>query len=126
MKKEGNILIVDDQPMVLKTIREILEREGYKTTAVESGEAALKAAREEQFDVLLTDIKMPQMSGLELVEKMSEINPKTIPIMINGYPSVESVNHAFNKGAYNYLLKPIRRDKLCTAVAEALEERGKS
>ncbi|MBE9501722.1 MAG: response regulator [Dehalococcoidia bacterium] len=116
------ILIVDDQPAELEMMQEILDREGYETAAVGSGEEAMQLAPQ-AFDLLLTDIVMPHMGGLELIQAFQEVSPETVPVLITGYASIETARAAIQHGAYDYIVKPFDRAELCTAVAKALERK---
>lgn len=121
---KGKILIVDDQDIVRDTIVDILNREGYDTNSANSGDKALEILRKEKFDVLLTDIKMPGMNGLDLVEKAHTQFPEMLSILLTAYPSVDSIDQAIIKlGAFDYLLKPVLRDKLCEVVTSAMEKK---
>ena len=117
------VLIVDDEPFALEVVKEILDREGYQTVAVESGGAALQVAGRESFDLLLADIKMPQMNGLELIRSFQALSPQTVPILMTGYGSLETAREAIREGAYDYILKPFDRGEICVAVARALERK---
>jgi len=120
--KQGRILIVDDQPAVLEIMKEILDSEGYQTVATRSGEEALKLAPQ-AFDLLMADIVMPQMGGLELIRAFQKSSPDTVPMLITGFASVETAREAVDQGVYDYIVKPVDRDKLCNAVAKALERK---
>lgn len=121
--KSEKILIVDDEFMAREIMQEILEREGYQAMAVGSGEEALSLAQEQDFDLLLADIKMPEMDGLELVQRFREIKPETIPMLITGYASIETAQMAVREGVYDYIVKPFERSDLCAAVAKALRRK---
>ena len=119
---KGKVLVVDDQPMVRETIEDILNREGYDITSVSNGEDALALMRKKKFDVLLSDIRMSGMSGLDLIEKARREIPDIISILLTAYPSVDSIDQAIIRlGVFDYLLKPVRREKLCETVAKAME-----
>lgn len=119
LKKE-NILIVDDDVLVLETMRDMLEAGGYRTRAVSSARKALSLVQEEGFDLLLTDIKMPEMDGLELVQELRRRTPEIVSILITGYASVATARTAIRQGVYDYLLKPFDRTELTAAVENAL------
>lgn len=121
--KAEKILIVDDELMAREIMQEILEREGYQAIAVGCGEEALSLAQEQDFDLLLADIKMPEMDGLELVQRFREIRPETIPMLITGYASIETAQMAVREGVYDYIVKPFERSDLCAAVAKALQRK---
>jgi len=91
------ILIVDDQVAEREMMDEILRREGYETVAVGGGEEALKVAPQ-AFDLLLTDIVMPHMGGLELVKAFQEVSPETVSVLITGYASIETARAAIQHG----------------------------
>ncbi len=121
MRRE-KILIVDDQPAELEMMTDILDREGYETAAVGGGEEALQLAHQ-AFDLLLADIVMPHMGGLELIKAFQEVSPDTVTVLITGYASVETARAAIQHGAYDYVVKPFDRAELCSAVAKALERK---
>ena len=120
--KQGRILIVDDRSSVLEVMKEILDSEGYQTVAVGSGEEALQLAPQ-AFDLLLADIVMPGIGGLELIRAFQELSPHTVAILITGHASVETARGALDQGVYDYIVKPVDRDKLCNAVAKAFERK---
>ena len=118
---EGKVLVVDDQSGVREVLEVILKRAGYQTASVGSGEEALQMMSKESFDVLLADIRMHGMSGLDLVERVRQVSPDTVSILITAYPSVDSIEQAMTRlGVHEYLLKPVDKDKLCNAVAGAV------
>ena len=121
--KAERILIVDDEPGAREMMQEMLEREGYQAVAAGSGEEALAMAEGQDFDLLLADIKMPQMDGLELVRRFRALRPETIPMLITGYASVETAQMAVREGVYDYIVKPFQRSELCAAVAKALRRK---
>lgn len=121
---KGKVLVVDDQLAVRETMEEILKREGYQVASAEGSEQALEAMRKESFDVLLTDVRMPGMSGLDLVNEARKESPATISILITAYPNVEDIDQSIvHMGAYDYLLKPVRKERLCDAVAGAIRRK---
>jgi len=120
------ILIVDDETAAREVVQEILEREGYQAIAVGSGDEALRMAEGEGFDLLLADIAMPKMDGLELTQRFRQISPETICIMITGYASIETAQAAMRQGVFDYISKPFDRAELCAAVARALRQKRKT
>ena len=122
MKKRRKIIIVDDYQIELELMKEILDREGYAIVAARCGEEALQL-NDQTFDLILTDIVMPQMGGLELVQAFRELSPNTVPMLITGYPSAETAQAAAEQGVYDYIVKPFDRHKLCTAVASVLKRK---
>ena len=98
-----------------------LEHEGYDVVATASGEAALEHVRSEPFDLLLTDLRMEGMSGVELMAEVRKRWPDTPSIMLTGYASLDSAIEALREGAYDYLIKPTHVDVLKAAVARGVE-----
>ncbi len=99
--KQENILIVDDDTLVRDLMQDMLDAEGYHTTAVESGKSALSIAQGSVFDVLLTDIKMPEMDGLELVQELRQVSPEIVSILITGHASIATARKAILEGVYD-------------------------
>ena len=120
--KKKKILIVDDYPAELELMKEILDYEGYQTVTASSGEEALQL-NYGGFDLLLTDIVMPTMGGLELIQVFRELSPNTVPMLITGFPSIETAVAAAEQGIYDYIVKPFDRHRLCTAVSGALKRK---
>ena len=119
----SRILIVDDEPWAREMMQEMLEREGYLAFCAGSAEEALHLAEEEQFDLLLADIIMPHVDGLELIQRFQERSPDTVPMLITGYASVETAQAAMRQGVYDYIVKPFERADLCVAVSKALRRK---
>ena len=120
--KKKRILIVDDYPAELELMKEILDYEGYQTVTASSGEEALQL-NYGGFDLLLTDIVMPNMGGLELIQAFRELSPNTVPVLITGFPSIETAQAASEQGIYDYIVKPFERHMLCTVVNGALKRK---
>jgi DNA-binding NtrC family response regulator len=120
--KRKKILIVDDYLAELELMKEILDCEGYQTVTASCGEEALQLNHED-FDLLLTDIVMPTMGGLELVQAFRQLSPNTVPMLITGFPSIETAKAAAEQGIYDYIVKPFDRHRLCTAVSGALKRK---
>jgi DNA-binding NtrC family response regulator len=121
-QKQARILIVDDQPDVLDMMKEILDREGYETVAVGSGEEALQLTNE-SFDLLLADIVMPHMGGLELIQEFRKVSPDTVPMLTTGHADARTAKEALELGVYDYIVKPCDRAKLCSAMTKALDRK---
>lgn len=119
----AKILLVDDEPNVLLTAQEILEREQYSVDAVASGAAALRALQKSTYDLVLTDLKMEGMDGLELLGHVQKHSPHTVTVMMTGYGSLDSALEAVRHGAYEYLLKPVSVEDLKQAVVRSLERK---
>jgi DNA-binding NtrC family response regulator len=118
-----HILIADDDPQVLKLFGTVLSQEGYKVTTVERGDAALEKIRAEVFDLVLADLSMQPVSGIDILEATKRAHPETLVVIVTGHPSVESSVAALKKGAHDYILKPLGRDDLLQLVHKAVELR---
>jgi two-component system nitrogen regulation response regulator NtrX len=118
----SNILIIDDEKAIRKTLSEILSYEGYKMDEAGDGEEGLKKFREKDYDVILCDIKMPKMDGIEFLEKAKEANPDTPIIMISGHGTIETAVEAVKKGAYDYISKPPDLNRLLITIRNAMDK----
>ncbi len=118
----SNILIVDDEKAIRKTLGEILSYEGYKMDEAGDGEEALKKFREKAYDVVLCDIKMPKMDGIEFLERAREANPDVPIIMISGHGTIETAVEAVKKGAYDYISKPPDLNRLLITIRNAMDK----
>ncbi len=114
------ILIVDDEKPQRDMLAGFLEKQGYAVDTAESGRAALKLADQKHFELALVDLKMPEMDGIELLEKLKEQNPEIQIIMMTAYGTVENAVEAMQKGAYHYISKPINLDELKLDIKKAL------
>ena len=116
------IVIIDDEPITLKRIRRSLEKEGYRIAAFSSPQRALKHMEHSACDLVISDIQMPGMSGLDLMAKVRGRNPQIEFILITGYASFDGAVEATKEGAYHYLAKPFTPDQLRQRVAQALSQ----
>jgi two-component system nitrogen regulation response regulator NtrX len=121
-KLTGNILIIDDERSIRKTLNEILSYEGFKIEEATDGEEGLKLFSEKTYDVVLCDIKMPKMDGLEFLVKAGEINNDVPVIMISGHGTIETAVDAVKKGAYDYVAKPPDLNRLLITIRNALDK----
>ena len=117
------ILIVDDEKVIRDSFSRVLLKEGYSVEAVESGRVALERMAEEPPDIVLLDLKMPGLDGMETLRQMKEKAPDVVGIMITGYPTIESAVKAVKLGAYDYFSKPCSPEELRIIVARAAERR---
>ncbi len=122
MKNKGRLLIVEDEKVALKNLQHIMEKEDYEVTGTTSGTNALKILQEQEFDVVLTDLKMEKVDGLEVLEKCKSLYPDTEVIMITAYASIPSAVETMKKGAYDYIAKPFKLDEVRKVVREAVEK----
>lgn len=118
----SNILIIDDEKAIRKTLSEILSYEGYKIDEASDGEEGLRKLKEKEFDVVLCDIKMPKVDGLEFLEKSRETNADTPIIMISGHGTIETAVEAVKKGAYDYISKPPDLNRLLITIRNAMDK----
>jgi DNA-binding NtrC family response regulator len=116
----NKVLVVDDERNQREIYTLILEDDGYQVTTGQSGEHALKLAREQDFDLVLTDYKMTGMDGLTLLSELLRDDPSRLVVMMTAHGSVDSVKEALRSGAYDYLEKPIDREQLLKVVESAL------
>ncbi|SFQ38843.1 sigma-54-dependent transcriptional regulator [Parafilimonas terrae] len=125
-KISGNILIIDDERSIRKTLNEILSYEGFKIDEAVDGEEGLKMFTDKAYDVVLCDIKMPKIDGLEFLVKAAEINPDVPVIMISGHGTIETAVDAVKKGAYDYVAKPPDLNRLLITIRNALDKNSLS
>ena len=118
-----NICIVDDEPSILNTLSSILEDEGYQVSLAKSGPEALKLIRAEPPELVILDIWMPEIDGLETLKQIRQQFPKLMVIMMSGHGSVETAVKATKLGAYDYLEKPLDLEKVTILVRNALHQR---
>ena len=118
----SNILIIDDEKAIRKTLTEILSYEGYKIEEAGDGEEGLRRFREKTFDVVLCDIKMPKIDGIEFLDKVRELNPDVPVIMISGHGTIETAVEAVKKGAYDYIAKPPDLNRLLITIRNAMDK----
>ena len=116
------ILIIDDEKAIRKTLTEILSFEGYKIDESPDGEDGLKRFREKAYDVVLCDIKMPKLDGIEFLQKAGEVNPDIPIIMISGHGNIETAVEAVKKGAYDYISKPPDLNRLLITIRNAMDK----
>lgn len=122
----GTICIVDDEPAILNTLSSILEEEGYHITLAKTGEEALKVIQQEPPDVVILEVWIPDLDGLEVLKRVRAQFPNIMVIMMSGHGSVETAVKATKLGAYDYLEKPLDPERVITVVANAIRESGTS
>lgn len=117
----AKILIADDEKPIRDSLKIVLDEEGYSTEVVADGEEALQRIREENFDVVISDIKMPKIEGIQVMEEASKISPETFFIIMTAYASVKTAIDALRQGAYDYLIKPVEFDDVIVRVKRLLD-----
>ncbi len=122
MDQTGRLLIVEDEKTALKNLQHVMKKEGYEVTGTLSGPNALQLLEKEEFDVVLTDLKMEKVDGVEVLEKSRQLYPDSEVIMITAYASIPSAVETMKKGAYDYIAKPFNLDDVRKAVRSALEK----
>ena len=117
----ADILIIDDEKAIRKTLSEILSFEGYKIDEASDGEEGLKKFKDRNYDVVLCDIKMPKIDGIEFLQKAGESNPDIPIIMISGHGNIETAVEAVKTGAYDYISKPPDLNRLLITIRNAMD-----
>ncbi len=116
------ILIVDDDRTILTSFSEILQSKGYSIDTAESGTEAISKTEKDYFNLVLLDIKLPDMEGIDLLNSIRETNPRMMKIVVSGYASLENSVAALNRGADAYLIKPVDPEELVRIVGEKLKK----
>ena len=119
----GKILVIDDERPIRRTLCEILEFENFKVDQAEDGEQGLKMATENEDDVILCDIKMPKMDGLEVLEKIQALEYDPAIVMISGHGTIDTAVDALKKGAFDYIPKPPDLNRLLVTVRNAMDKK---
>ena len=117
----ANILIIDDEKSIRKTLTEILSYEGYKIDEAGDGEEGLKKFKEKAYDLVLCDIKMPKLDGIEFLEKAKQINADVPIIIISGHGNIETAVEAVKKGAFDYISKPPDLNRMLITLRNAMD-----
>ena len=121
---DARILVVDDEPIVCESCRRILEEEAYEVEVALSGQEAFDKMKERTFDVVIADLKMPTIDGMDVLRHVRKEYPDTIVIMITGFSTVETAVEAMKLGAFDYIPKPFTPDEVSIVVKKALEKRS--
>ncbi len=117
----SNILLIDDERAIRKTLSDILSFEGYKIKEAADGEEGLKMFQEKNYDVVLCDIKMPRMDGLEFLDKATALNPDVPIVMVSGHGNIETAVDAVKKGAFDYISKPPDLNRMLITIRNAMD-----
>jgi len=120
--KVPRILVVDDEPSMRSFLEIMLTKEGYAVDTAGDGDDAVSRAQKQPYDLVISDIKMPGMSGTGVLKKIKEIHPETVVIMITAFASTESAVEAMREGAYDYITKPFKVDEIKVIISNALEK----
>lgn len=122
-ESKGKILVVDDEEKICLSLKALLGVKGYAVETSQKGDSALEMLKRGGYDLLLSDIKMPQFDGLKLLKEAKSFDPNLMVILITGYGSLESAKAAINQGAFDYLTKPIESQELLDSVNSAIKRR---
>jgi DNA-binding NtrC family response regulator len=120
---EERLLIVEDEDTLRESLKRVFQREGYQVEAVMSAEAALELFEEASFDLIITDIILPGITGIELLKRVKEISPEQIVIIVTAYASLETAVETLRAGAFDYIVKPIIHEEIKQIVKNALRQR---
>ena len=117
----AKILVVDDETPIRRTLRDILEFEGYEVEEASDGLECIAKVQKEKFDVIITDIKMPKMDGIEALERLQILSPETPVIMVSGHGTIDTAVEAVKKGAFDFISKPPDLNRMLITVRNALD-----
>ncbi len=124
--KKGKILVVDDEDIVRTSCSRTLTPGGFEVRLAKNGLEGIKMMGEEKFDIVLTDLKMPDMDGIEVLRRIKETWPDVEVIIITGYQTVDTAVKSIKLGAFDYIEKPFTPDALMNAVSKALDHKNQS
>ncbi len=119
----ARILVVDDEEIIRESLYYILEKEGHEVEAAKDGLEALTKVEKQPFDIVITDLEMPEIKGIELLEKVQRLTPETFVLIITAYASIETAIAALRKGASDYIIKPLEFDDIIFRINRLLEHR---
>ncbi len=119
----AKILVIDDERAIRNTLKEILEMESHEVETAENGRIALDKAKQQQYDLIFSDIKMPEMDGMELLTALREAEIDSPVVMISGHGTIETAVECIKKGAFDFIIKPIDLNRLLITTKNALEKK---
>ena len=123
MKQRSSVLIVDDEEVVRRAHLRSLEQTGCRAQAAESGDEAIRVMEERPFDVVLLDLRMPGLDGMDVLKTIKGRWPECEVVVITGYPTIESAKEAVRLGAFNYIVKPVGPDDVVKAANDAMVQK---
>lgn len=118
----ANILLIDDEQGMRETLTDILAEQGYEVNSFASGEEGIVEIRKGLFDVVVVDLKLPDVGGMKILEEAHEVNPESAVIIMTGYASLESAVDALNRGAFSYIVKPFNMDEVKVVIKKAFQQ----
>jgi len=122
-RTSAHLLVVDDDPVTLDLLKEVFSKEGYRVETALSGEEAIKQGMDTFFDLIITDVRMGEKDGMEVLRSFKKISPETTVIMITAFGSIETAIEAIREGAFDYISKPFKLDEIKFTIRRALEQR---
>ncbi len=124
MTEKPRILVVDDEPEMLNIIEKVLRRKNYDVTTCRNAAEAMKAAKAASYHVVVTDVRMPGLSGMDLLPQLKQIDPALVVIVMTAFGSIDSAVTAMKRGAFDYITKPFKMDEFLVVVEKAAQERS--
>ncbi len=118
----SRILVIDDERSIRNTLKDILEYEKYEVDLAEDGNKAIEKVKTAEYDIVLCDIKMPGMDGIEVLEKLGELTPDTPVVMISGHGNIDTAVDSIKKGAFDYIEKPLDLNRLLITIRNAMDK----
>jgi len=122
-RTSAHLLVVDDDPVTIDLLKEVLSKEGYEVSTALSGEEAITRGMDNLFDIIITDVRMGEKDGMEVLRFFKKNAPETTVIMITAFGSIETAIEAIREGAYDYISKPFKLDEIKFTIQRALEQR---
>jgi DNA-binding NtrC family response regulator len=122
MERSLELLVVDDEPIVGRRLKPALEKDGYAVEVFEDGRSALARLREKAFDIVVTDVRMDEVDGIQVLEAVQQMSADTKVIIITGYATVELAHEALAKGAFDFIAKPFKPNDLRSIIEKAARE----
>jgi DNA-binding NtrC family response regulator len=122
-RTSAHLLVVDDDPVTLDLLKEVLSKEGYQVSTALSGEEAIARAMDYLFDIIITDVRMGDKDGMDVLRFFKKHAPDTTVIMITAFGSIETAIEAIREGAYDYISKPFKLDEIKITIQRAMEQR---
>src|SRR5512147_364683 len=124
MENKGKILVLDDDPVVTLSCKRILGAEGYNIITADKGEDAIKRISNEEFDLLISDIRLPDTNGITVLRESKNIQPKLDVVIITGYPTLEDAKESVKLGAFEFIEKPFTPEFMLNVAAKVFDNRG--
>ena len=117
--RKTQVLILDDEPIVWKRLKPALEKAGYEVEAFTQSSNAMRRVQEKEFDIVVTDLKMEGIDGMQFLTEVKTLSPKTEGIVITGFATMETARESFQKGVFDFVAKPFKRGELLEIVKKA-------